>query len=72
VVLNFPLYWQGKIIVADFREVALFPKAAIYERHLILGEFGHGVGGEIGNLQSFYRRRVPPKLVSKSNAKGEL
>ena len=35
VILNFPLRGQGKIVVADFRKVALFPNAAIDKSDLV-------------------------------------
>src|ERR1700757_1705823 len=46
---DIPLRAFRKIVVADFREVALLPDAAVDERNLVPGELSDFVGGEIGD-----------------------
>ena len=73
LVGDVPLRRLGIIVVADFREVALFPDTPIDERHLILRELRTDiVGGQIGSngVGMFFgiahdvgHRRLLPMLV---------
>lgn len=47
-VFDFPLCAERVVIIADFREVALFPKAAVNEGDLPLSKRRDRVGGGIG------------------------
>ncbi len=49
MVGDVPLGGLREIVVANFREVALLPKAAIDERDVVFCEFGELVGGEVGD-----------------------
>ncbi len=44
-------HWAGSgvLVIANFGEVTLLPYAAVDQRDVILGEFGHGVSSEIRN-----------------------
>src|ERR1700722_14943540 len=46
---DFPLHRQREIVVADLREVSLFPDAPVDESNLIFGELVHVVRCEVRN-----------------------
>src|ERR1700730_4740414 len=73
VVRHIPLRWFRKIVVSSFREVALFPNAAVNQGDRLFRESSNVVRGKIGNngvrklariANHIRHRRFSPVLIN--------